>query len=149
PLLIRTFLHMKEQRLLGDHSLVLAGDVGWKDQGIADAIAQAGDSIRQIGYAREDQLPALYSGSDAFIFPSKYEGFGMPVLEAPSRGTRVVTTDIPELREAGGKVATYITPTEEGLRAGILQALASPRPKPLPPGSHSWTRSASVMAAVF
>jgi glycosyltransferase involved in cell wall biosynthesis len=149
PLLIRTFLRMKEKGLITAHKLVLAGDLGWKDRGISAAIARAGDSVRAIGYVPEDQLAALYSGSDAFVFPSKYEGFGMPVLEARACGTRVVTTDIPELKEAGGKDTIYITPTEADLCAGILRALASPAPKPLAVGSHSWTQSASAMAEVF
>src|SRR5229473_246134 len=132
-LLIRTFLEMREQGLITAHELVLAGDRGWKDEEISAAIAEAGDSVRDIGYVPEDQLSALYSGADVFVFPSKYEGFGMPILEARASGTRVVTTDSPELREAGGEEAIYVTPTVEDLRAGILTALASPPPKPLAP----------------
>jgi glycosyltransferase involved in cell wall biosynthesis len=149
PLLVRTFRHLKERGLLADHNLVLAGDRGWKDAEISAAVARAGDSLRDIGYVPEDQLAALYSGADAFVFPSKYEGFGMPVLEARACGTRVVTTDSPELREAGGEDAIYVMPTEEDLRAGIMKALASPPPKPFAPESHSWARSASAMAEVF
>ena len=148
-LLIRTFLRMRDQGLTAAHKLVLAGDRGWKDAAISAAVAGAGDSLRDIGYVPEDQLAALYSGSDAFVFPSKYEGFGMPVLEARACGTRVVTTDSPELREAGGEDAIYVTPTEEGLSTGILKALESPPLNPLAPGSHSWKLSASVMADVF
>ena len=148
-LLIRTFLRMRDQGLTAAHKLVLAGDRGWKGGEISTAIAEGGDSVRDIGYVPEDQLAALYSGADVFVFPSKYEGFGMPVLEARASGTRVVTTDSPELREAGGEDAIYVTPTEEDLRAGILTALASPPPKPLAPESHSWARSASAMAEVF
>ncbi len=149
PLLIRTFRRLKERGLLADHNLVLAGDRGWKDAAISAAVAEGGDSLRDIGYVPEDQLAALYSGSDAFIFPSKYEGFGMPVLEARACGTRVVTTDSPELREAGGEDAIYVTPTEEGLTTGILKALESPPLNPLAPGTYSWKLSASVMADVF
>jgi glycosyltransferase involved in cell wall biosynthesis len=148
-LLIRTFLRMRDQGLIAKHKLVLAGDRGWKGGEISRAIAQGGDSVRDIGYVPEDQLAALYSGADVFVFPSKYEGFGMPVLEARASGTWVVTTDSPELREAGGEDAIYITPTEENLRAGILKALVSPPPKPLAPESHGWARSASAMAEVF
>ncbi len=148
-LLIRTFLGMRKQGLISAHELVLAGDRGWKDEAIRTAIAEAGDSVRDVGYVAEDQLAALYTGADAFVFPSKYEGFGMPVLEALSCGARVVTTDSPELREAGGQNAVYISPTEEGLRRGILHALASPRPTLLTFGNHSWEQSASAMADVF
>ncbi len=140
---------MREQGLITAHELVLAGDRGWKDEEISAAIAEAGDSVRDIGYVPEDQLSALYSGADVFVFPSKYEGFGMPILEARASGTRVVTTDSPELREAGGEEAIYVTPTVEDLRAGILTALASPPPKPLAPESRGWAGSASAMAEVF
>lgn len=148
-LLIRTFVRMKKEGLITRHELVLAGDRGWRDEAIRAAVAEVGHSVRDIGYVAEDELPALYSGSDMFMFPSKYEGFGMPVLEARACGARVVTTDSPELREAGGENAVYITPTEEGLRRGILQALATPRPKPLALTNHSWAQSASAMVEVF
>ena len=123
--------------------------MGGKTEAIRAAIDEVGHSVHDIGYVAEDQLPALYSGSDVFVFPSKYEGFGMPVLEARACGTRVVTTDSPELREAGGQNAVYITPTEESLRRGILEALASPRPNLLTLRNHSWEQSASAMAEVF
>jgi glycosyltransferase involved in cell wall biosynthesis len=148
-LLIRTFVGMKKEGLITSHELVLAGDRGWKDEEIREAVDEVGRSVHDIGYVAEDELPALYSGSDVFVFPSKYEGFGMPVLEARACGTRVVTTDSPELREAGGQNAVYITPTEESLRRGILQALATPRPQPLALTNHSWAQSASAMVEVF
>jgi glycosyltransferase involved in cell wall biosynthesis len=73
----------------------------------------------------------------------------MLVLEARACGTRVVTTDIPELREAGGQDAVYTTATEESLREAILKALASPRPNLLTLRNHSWEQSASAMVKVF
>jgi glycosyltransferase involved in cell wall biosynthesis len=148
-LLIKTFAQMKKEGLLTSHDLVLAGDRGWKDEAIRTAVAEVRHSVHDIGYVAEDQLPALYSGSDIFVFPSKYEGFGMPVLEARACGTRIVTTDSTELREAGGQDAVYITPTEEGLRHGILKALALPRPRGLPLRNHSWAKSAFALAEVF
>jgi glycosyltransferase involved in cell wall biosynthesis len=76
-------------------------------------------------------------GADAFVFPSSCAGFGMPVLEAHACGTHVVTTDIPELREAGGEDAIYTPPTLEGTHDGILKSLPYGRPKTLNRTDHS------------
>jgi glycosyltransferase involved in cell wall biosynthesis len=61
----------------------------------------------------------------AFIFPSLYEGFGMPVLEALHCGARVLASDTPEIREAGGDGVTYFEPTVEGI-VNALEALLQP-----------------------
>jgi glycosyltransferase involved in cell wall biosynthesis len=66
----------------------------------------------------------LYSAADSFVFPSFYEGFGIPLLEARANNTQVICTDIPELRESGGKNAIFIQPDVAGIRAGILEAYA-------------------------
>jgi len=128
--LVAAFADLVEHRLLRDHQLVLIGDRGWKDQAIAELLKNQ-ERIRPLGFVDDDSLSALYSGADALVLPSTYEGFGMPVLEARACGTRVVTTDIPELREAGGHDAIYVPPTVDGIRDGILRALKSDRPKPL------------------
>jgi hypothetical protein len=70
----------------------------------------------------------------------------MPVLEARACGTHVVTTDIPELREAGGEDPIYTPPTLEGIHDGILRALPSDRPKSLNRTDDSWAKSATVFA---
>jgi len=98
---------------------------------------------------KDCQLAAPYSGADVFVFPSKYEGFGMPVLEARACGTRIVTSDSPELREAGGDDAVYVKPTEQDLAEGILKAIGSPPPKPLASRDYSWAKGASTMVEVF
>lgn len=110
-------------------SLVIAGSQGWLTQATNAAIAQAqasGLDIRLLGQVSETELPALYAGAQLFVLPSLYEGFGMPVAEALACGTRVLATDMPETREAGGEQAFYCSPTVDGLRLGILQALATP-----------------------
>jgi len=123
-LLLETFLSMKGEALLRKHCLVLAGAQGWKERSINSAVNRGrAFGILPIGYVPDDDLPALYSGADAFIFPSVYEGFGLPVLEARACGTPVVATDIPEIREAGGEDAIYVQPTARGIAEGILAAL--------------------------
>jgi glycosyltransferase involved in cell wall biosynthesis len=89
-------------------------------------------------------MPSLYAEADALVFPSLYEGFGMPVLEARIAGTRVVTSDIPELREAGDEHVIYVKPTFEGIQAGILHAIGLPKPPPA--AGRSWKDAARILA---
>jgi glycosyltransferase involved in cell wall biosynthesis len=89
-------------------------------------------------------MPSLYALSEALLFPSLYEGFGMPVLEARVCGARVVTSDIPELREAGDEHVIYVEPTAEGVKDGILRAINAPKPPPAP--GRTWKEAAKVLA---
>lgn len=92
-------------------SLVLVGGRGWQDEGIREAIRQArlaGDKVVLPGYVDTQDMAAMYSGAEAFVFPSHYEGFGLPILEAMSCGTAVITADNSSLPEAGGDAALYI-----------------------------------------
>jgi glycosyltransferase involved in cell wall biosynthesis len=146
--LIPAFLSLLRDGSLNDECLVIAGDRGWKDDPIA-RLVRSSERIHPLGFVDDEALSALYTGAKAFIFPSSYEGFGIPVLEARACGTRVVTTDIPELREAGDGDAIYIAPTIEGIRDGILAALRSDWPEPLNRAEHSWLKSAAIFARVL
>lgn len=112
--------------------LVLAGAPGWRHRALLAALQRSADlPIRVLGYVPRDDLPLLYSGADVFVFPSLYEGFGMPVLEARACGARIVASDIPEIREAGGERAIYVPPTVPGLIAGIERALRQSGQEPV------------------
>jgi glycosyltransferase involved in cell wall biosynthesis len=127
-LLINCFIDLKQSGFLPRHDLVLAGGRGWKDERLLKLIGIQ-KSIRPLGYVPDIDLPILYSSADLFVFPSQYEGFGMPVLEARTCGATVVTSDIPELREAGGKDSCYVEPTATALKAAILNKLALEKTK--------------------
>lgn len=71
------------------------------------------DKILKLGYVDDEDLPALYSGSEFFIYPSLYEGFGLPPLEAMSCGTPVIVSNTSSMPEVCGDAAIYIEPTEE------------------------------------
>lgn len=107
-------------RLLGgERRLVLAGGAGWGEQpGLAD------DGIVLPGYVLDGALPALYRGADVYVYPSLFEGFGIPVVEAMACGTPVVCSNHPSLDEACGTVAVRVDPLDpESIAGGIAEAL--------------------------
>ena len=93
-----------------EYSLVIGGGKGWKfeeTQGKIDTAVRSGEHVYQVGFVDQGDLPALYQKASLFVMPSKYEGFGMPILEALASHTPVVAADIPVLRESGGSAAVY------------------------------------------
>jgi glycosyltransferase involved in cell wall biosynthesis len=144
--LISVFHDLNQRPELRNYTLVLGGP--GSDQLLEESRHQFPERCRNViglGYVDEADLPVLYSGADVFVFPSLYEGFGMPVLEARACQTRIVTTDAPELHEAGGDRAVYIRPDAEGIRQGILAALAAERPAG-PDNLWTWRDSARILA---
>jgi glycosyltransferase involved in cell wall biosynthesis len=142
---LRAYIDLKREGKLKEHQLVLAGPTGWKNRALQQRIGEAGaHGLVLAGYVPDELMPILYGGADALVFPSLYEGFGMPVLEARTCGTRVVTTDIPELREAGDEYVIYVQPTVEGVKAGILRAIGLPKPPPAV--GRSWKEAARLQA---
>ncbi|HKP98187.1 MAG TPA: glycosyltransferase family 1 protein [Fibrobacteria bacterium] len=152
-MLIQVFLQLKARGRLGNRKLVLAGGRGWKEEKLIALLAQASEDRRKdilpLGFVADSDLPTLYSACDAFVFPSLYEGFGMPVLEARACGAKVLATDIPELREAGGTDSHYIQPTFDGLSRGLIEVLASPGSSFNPDGSASWEAGAEVLGRLL
>ena len=144
--LIRGFCALQSRGELPGHTLVLVGDRGWRDGPLARLINESGPRIAWLGFVEDEELVSLYSGCDVFVYPSKYEGFGMPVLEARACGARVVTSDSPELREAGGNDAIYVTPGEEGVMRGILAAAGSKKNGAFEWQKQSWIASSAVLA---
>jgi glycosyltransferase involved in cell wall biosynthesis len=114
---------------MADWNLVLVGGRGWKDSRLS-ALVMPGknNGVIATGYVDDQRLVDFYRRAELFVFPSSYEGFGIPVREALACGTRVVASDIPEIREAGGGDCVYVQATESGLSEGILRALKQARP---------------------
>jgi glycosyltransferase involved in cell wall biosynthesis len=98
--------------------LVTVGPV--RDKQLARELAMRGAELR--GYVEQAELVELYQGAACLVMPSRYEGFGLPVLEAMACGTPVVAAPDPALREVAGEAAVFVDPSE--LAAGIRQALA-------------------------
>jgi glycosyltransferase involved in cell wall biosynthesis len=108
--------------LRGDYPLVIVGPRGWEEQQIIRAAADA-EAVRLTGFVTDDDLAALYAGCTVFCYPSLYEGFGLPVLEAMASGAAVITSHVSSLPEVGGDAVEYVDPADEGSIAAILERL--------------------------
>ncbi len=89
--------------------LVIAGKYGWGDE--SKAVTNT-EGVKIVGYVPTSDLPALYAGAEVFAYPSLYEGFGQPVLEAMSVGCPVISSNTSSLPEVGGEAAIYIDPLD-------------------------------------
>jgi len=100
--------------------LVLAGQPGWQAGPILEQARAHADFVRLLDYVPADDLAGLYSGARAFVFPSLYEGFGFPVLEAMACGTPVVCANTSSLPEVAGDAALLVDPLDTGALAGAI-----------------------------
>jgi glycosyltransferase involved in cell wall biosynthesis len=104
-------------------SLVIAGGRGWDNQPLFDEVKRRklNDQVRFTGFVADADLPALYSAATLFAYPSLYEGFGLPVLEAMACGTPVVTSNTSSLPEVVGQAGIMVSPTDVESMAGSLE----------------------------
>ncbi len=107
------------------YDLVLAGKKGWDYDSVFVAIEQLDltDHVRYLDYVSDDNLAKLYAAAEVFCFPSLYEGFGLPVLEAMQSGTPAITSDLSSLPEVGGKAVLYVDPTSDQSLSNALKKL--------------------------
>jgi glycosyltransferase involved in cell wall biosynthesis len=108
-----------------DHPLLIVGPKGWQEDEILHAAAASGDHVRLAGYVPDEDLASLYGAATVFCYPSLYEGFGLPVLEAMAAGAVVVTSDVSSLPEVGGEAVAYVDPENERSIAAALERLLS------------------------
>jgi glycosyltransferase involved in cell wall biosynthesis len=103
--------------------LVLAGNLGWDYSRLLKKVAASGvrNRIHMPGYIDDADLPALYSMAAAFVYPSLYEGFGLPVLEAMACGAPVITSGVSSLPEVAGDAAILVDPRDCRAVAGALR----------------------------
>jgi glycosyltransferase involved in cell wall biosynthesis len=123
--LIRAYARQKR-----DYKLVLAGMRGFHTAKVEALIAELGvsDSVELKGWIPRSDLLRLYERARAFIYPSTFEGFGMPVLEAMAAGLPVACSDIPPLREVAGDSALYFDPLDESAIATALDQVIHATP---------------------
>lgn len=157
PRLVQAF-HVVSQKQK-DVILVLAGQKGWQYEEIFKTIQylKLENKVRFLGYVPDEDKRVLYSGARAFLFPSLYEGFGMPPLEAMACGTPVVVSNTSSLPEVVGAAGLYVNPLdvenmaeamvritendtlrENNIRAGLLQAQ-----------KFSWENAAKVVLKMY
>lgn len=121
--LVRAFAHLVRRGV--PHTLVLAGGRGWDFAAIDQAVAEAqlGDRVLFPGYVRREDQPLWYGAAEVFAYPSQYEGFGLPVLEALACGTPVVTSPVSSLPEVVGLAGITVDPTDELALADAIEGI--------------------------
>ena len=123
--LLEAYAQLRRRNVVSHH-LVLVGQRGWKDGDVFAAIERLGltRAVRFLQQIPTDHLVALYNLADALVFPSWYEGFGLPVVEAMACGTPVVASSGGSLAEVAGNAAEFIDPTaSESIAEGIRHVL--------------------------
>ncbi|RME69436.1 MAG: glycosyltransferase family 1 protein, partial [Chloroflexi bacterium] len=116
-------------RLDPPYTLVIAGGRGWGESDIFAEAVRLGlqDRVHFPGFIADDDLPALYSAAELFVYPSLYEGFGLPALEAMACGTPVVASNRSALPEVVGEAGLLVDPLDVGAIAGAMaQVLTTP-----------------------
>jgi glycosyltransferase involved in cell wall biosynthesis len=108
-------------------TLVVAGKTGWLTEPIFARVKQLDieDRVRFTGYVPDEDLPALLSAATLLVMPSKYEGFGLPVLEAMACGTPVIASNTSSLPEVGGDAALYAPPDDPRVWAESIRRTMS------------------------
>ncbi len=155
--LIRAFAQVARQD--GDVVLALGGQAGRGADALRGLIDRLGlgDRVRWLGYLPDADRPSLYAGAAAFVFPSLYEGFGMPVLEAMAWGAPVIASTTSSLPEVVGDAGLLVDPYDvDGLARAMAEVMTDPklRERLLIAGrrraaTFSWDRCAGEVEAAF
>jgi glycosyltransferase involved in cell wall biosynthesis len=143
----------------GDLHLLLAGQRWWRSDHIDRAIEEVDASgwVRLLGYVEDDALPALYSAATVVAYPSLYEGFGLPVVEALACGSVVVASNTTSIPEVAGEAALLIDPTDQAAMAEAIATAATDqvlranlkKAGPLQAAGFSWDRCAELTVEAY
>jgi glycosyltransferase involved in cell wall biosynthesis len=126
--LVRLVRAYRRAALRLPHTLVLAGPLGWRAQRLHRELATHGPGrVVLTGSVAAPDLDALYRGADAFCYPSLYEGFGLPVLEAMARGVPAIVADASSLPEVAGDAAIRVNPRSVRDLAGAIERVLTDR----------------------
>ncbi len=139
--LIRAFTSLS---VCAGWQLVIAGGQGWLCDDVLAEAARHRERVLVTGFVADEDLPALYRQAALFVFPSLYEGFGLPVLEAMACGTPVVCSNVSSLPEVAGDAAVLVSPHDvEALAAGMERVLSDARLR------HEMIERGKARAALF
>ncbi len=141
------------------HKLLIGGARGWRLSNLAAIVEKHGleQDVVFLGYVEDADLPILYGRADFFVYPSLYEGFGMPILEAMACGTPVITSNCSSMPEVAGDAACLIDPLDvESLAEKMLELAASEELRAAlrargieRAGRFSWAETARETMAVY
>lgn len=155
--LLEAYHNLKKGR--SESGLVIVGKKGWLYADFFRRLHELGleDEVLFPGFVPDDDLPAFYSAADLFVFPSLYEGFGLPVLEALACGTPVVASNAASLPEVAGEAALLVDPSSvEALVRAMLDVLNSSELRddlrargPIQAAKFTWQRAARETLAVY
>lgn len=131
-----------EKLNLKDYELVNVGKAGW------------GDQIKGLGYVPQKDMPALYKGASLFVYPSLYEGFGLPILEAMSVGCPVATSNVSSMPEVGGDAAVYFDPLDiddmaEKISLALKNANEMKKKSLVQSKKFSWKKTALEILSIY
>jgi glycosyltransferase involved in cell wall biosynthesis len=141
------------------HNLAFAGGKGWLDEGMKSEVERQGlkERVRFTGFVADEDLPALYCGASLLAFPSLYEGFGLPILEAMACGLPCIISDASSLPEVGGDAAIQLPPTNEIMWTEAMLELLTDEEKQaqmietgfIQARSFSWNKAAKELVQVY
>jgi len=122
PRLVAAYQQLDEQ-LQRQHPMVVVGDIGWQADETVARLRSLGERCVMLGHVSDDALAELYRRCALFCYPSLYEGFGLPVLEAMAAGAAVITSNVSALPEVGGDAVQYVDPLDVSSIASAMSAL--------------------------
>lgn len=141
------------------HHLAVVGQKGWKNEKVQQEIRRAKihERIHLLGYLSDEILPDIYSAADVFVFPSVYEGFGLPPLEAMACSVPVVSSSVSSIPEIVGDAACLVNPhNPQSIADGILQVLGNSTYRYdlisrglLQSAKYTWNKTAEKMLRIF
>lgn len=111
------------QSLREEFDLVVAGFPGWANEGLLKRIGSKPPGVRYLGYVPEPCVPGLFAGATVFVFPSLYEGFGLPLVQAMAVGVATITSHVSALPEVAGDAAQLIDPLNTAELSGSIGKL--------------------------
>lgn len=127
PRLIEALAGIDEEVRRG-WTLALAGAPGWQTDATFASVAAHAGLVETLGFVPDEDLACLYRQAEIFCYPSLYEGFGIPVLEAMQSGTAVLTSSVSSMPEVGGEAARYADPHDvPAIRGSLLELLGDPQ----------------------
>jgi glycosyltransferase involved in cell wall biosynthesis len=128
--LLHAYAMLRAEGCVKDLKLVVAGRTGWLYAEIFDTVKTLAleEEVIFTGFVVDEHLPALYRGAQLLVFPSLYEGFGLPILEAMASGVPVITSTTASMPEVAGDAAILVDPyAPRAIAEGVARVLAEDR----------------------